>query len=160
MARCDVRGGVVPLDTNGDLHIAENATQMFDGLQSERLEFRQRADRSLSWFAEGQRAASSGTAITCFASAIEAAAALIAPARCPTCKQDVHGGITRRYNDFLDTYVPDEGLRQQFRRELYSTRSGLSHGARHYAIDAPLFAVDPDEFLDRLKAETATKIAQ
>lgn len=147
-----------PLDLpSGGLYLCASAATLVANYRSLPPAIRRRADVALTWFAAAQRAEDVATAITSYVTAIEALLPKPEAASCKECGLPSLK-ISKRFEGFLDSFA-GEAMRKEFRNEIYSVRSKLSHGAGLHVVDEHPFDVQQSGDLDHLKASATVRAA-
>lgn len=147
-----VRGPMDLLATGTQYTIA-TLPQLHRNLLAMSVKDRRRVNRALAWMADGIGASSDSTKIACFVAGLEA----LLPDRpsdvCSGCGQERYG-LTRRVKDFLDEFA-GEAILKEYRDGVYTLRSLLVHGARHYEVDQPRIGALGERDADVLKVTGA-----
>lgn len=116
---------------NRVLELPSSLTTMLDRFFGAGEDERRRCLRFCFWFRQAHEERRY-SATASYLSLVHGIEALVPPAgprvECTECRKDKSPGPTRRFIDFVNKYAPESDDVAEGRTELYSMRSGISHG--------------------------------
>jgi hypothetical protein len=130
------------------LEIPETLDKLLSAFFSLPSEEKRKFVRAAYWFSQAKSAYLNSKSYQYIAlvMAIETLANEKASAeQCPTCHRDLENGPTKAFQRFLEHYTPNFENGEALKRELYTLRCHLSHGARLLLadMDSPLIPLTP-----------------